>query len=424
MIKKIFFTVLLVFGIKTVCISQPINNKLIKADKLFIKQDFVAAAKIYESYLKSYPKDYYASRQAAICYKKTNDQNKAVDHWPNVIESSKVTDQDRLDYAKCLLANYRTQDAKMMINFLKTSPDKAIAAWGMAYTNFSQFYADSALTRVNEVKGINTSETESCPLIANGKLIYITEKNKSSRIFVATDNDNKSAISVSTKKDDLGFSEISAYAKHIQNKGICSQVSLTADETTMYYSRSIAAKELNKLAEASSYKFQLYSANPNDEKAEVATPFVHNSYEYDYIHPSITKDGLKLYFSSDMKGSLGGMDIFVCEFVNGAWSAPRNMGLLINTPGDEVFPHISEEGVLYFASDARPGLGGLDIFYAEPNKDDGTFFTAKNAGFPINTQFDDYSIYILKGGKAGYFSSNRKNNLQDDDIYYFVKDQQ
>src|SRR6187551_2070506 len=102
MVKKIIFIFLLVFGIKNICISQPINNKLIKADKLFIKQEFVAAAKVYESYLKSYPKDYYASRQAAICYKKTNDQNKAVDHWPNVIESSKVTDQDRLDYAKCL----------------------------------------------------------------------------------------------------------------------------------------------------------------------------------------------------------------------------------------------------------------------------------------------------------------------------------
>jgi Tol biopolymer transport system component len=139
------------------------------------------------------------------------------------------------------------------------------------------------------------------------------------------------------------------------------------------------------------------------------------------MHPSISKDGLRLYFSSDMKGTLGGKDIFVCELVNGAWSTPKNLGVLINTPGDEVFPHISDEGVLYFASDNLPGLGGLDIFYAEPNNDDGTFFTPKNAGTPINSQFDDYGIYLLKGGKSGYFSSNRKNNLQDDDIYYFVK---
>jgi len=424
MIKKISFTAFVVLLINTVCLSQTINNKLIKADKLFIKQEFVDAAKVYESYLKSYPKDYYASRQAAICYKKTNNQDKAIDHWPNVIESSKVTDQDRLDYAKCLLANYRTQDAKMMINFLKTSSDKAIAAWGMAYTNASQFYTDSATTRATEIKGINTTETESCPLISNNKLVFISEKNKASRTFVATGNDNKSAINSAAKKDDLNFSETLPYARQIQSKGICGPVSLTADETTMYYSRSVASKQLNKLSESGAYKFQIYSANPNNEKAELATPFVHNNAEYDYMHPCISKDGLKLYFSSDMKGSIGGKDIFVCEFVNGAWSTPKNMGLLINTPGDEVFPHISEEGVLYFASDTRPGLGGLDIFYAEPNKDDGTFFTAKNAGFPINTQFDDYSIYILKGGKAGYFSSNRKNNLQDDDIYYFVKDQQ
>jgi tetratricopeptide (TPR) repeat protein len=422
MIKKIIFIALLIFGIKNVCISQTINNKLIKADKLFIKQEFVDAAKVYESYLKSYPKDYYASRQAAICYKKTNNQDKAIDHWPNVIESSKVTDEDRLDYAKCLLANYRTQDAKMMINFLKTSPDKAIAAWGMAYTNFSQFYIDSALTHVTEIKGINTTQTESCPIILNNKLIFLSEKNKSSRIFIATGDDNKSVINSSVKKDDINFSDYLPYAKQLQNKGIYSSVSLTADEQTMYYSRSVASKELNKLTDSDAYKFQIYSANPNADKPEVATPFMYNNAEYDCMHPCISKDGLKLYFASDMKGTLGGKDIFVCEFINGAWGAPKNMGLLINTPGDEVFPHISEEGVLYFASDTRPGLGGMDIFYAEPNKDDGTFFTAKNAGFPINTQFDDYSIYILKGGKAGYFSSNRKNNLQDDDIYYFVRD--
>jgi hypothetical protein len=421
MIKKITLLFFLVLGTIQFSFSQTINRTLIKADKLFIKQEFTDAAKGYERYLKSFPKDYYASRQAAICYKKTNNQNQAIDHWPNVIESSKVTDADRLDYAKCLLANYRTKDASMMINFLKTSPDKAIAAWGMAYLNTSQFYMDSATTKVNEVIGVNTTASEDCPIVSNNKLIFISEKNKTSKVFVATGHDNKSVITAFTKKDDLNFSDGQPFAKKIQGKGICSQVSLNADESLIYYSRSVAAKEINKLSEAG-YKFQIYSANPHAEKNEVATPFVHNSASYDYLHPSISKDGLKLYFSSDMKGSLGGKDIFVCEFVNGAWSEPKNLGVLINTPGDEVFPHITEEGVLYFASDARPGLGGLDIFYAEPNKDDGTFFTAKNAGFPINTQFDDYSIYILKGGKSGYFSSNRKNNLQDDDIYYFVRE--
>lgn len=421
MIKKITLLFCLVLGTIQFSFSQTINRTLIKADKLFIKQEFEDAAKGYERYLKSFPKDYYASRQAAICYKKTNNQNQAIDHWPNVIESSKVTDADRLDYAKCLLANYRTKDAAMMINFLKTSPDKAIAAWGMAYLNTDQFYMDSATTKVNEVMGVNTTASEDCPLVSNNKLIFISEKNKTSKVFVATGHDNKSILTAFTKKDDLNFSDGQPFAKQIQGKGICSQVSLNADESLMYYSRSVSAKEINKLNEAG-YKFQIYTANPTAEKAEVATPFMHNSADYDYLHPSISKDGLKLYFSSDMKGSLGGKDIFVCEFINGAWSAPKNLGVLINTPGDEVFPHISEEGVLYFASDTRPGLGGLDIFYAEPNKDDGSFFTAKNAGAPINTQFDDYSTYILKGGKSGYFSSNRKNNLQDDDIYYFVRE--
>ena len=421
MLKKILFIVSLFIGLNPAFFSQTINSKLIKADKLFIKHEYVKAAKVYEQYLRSYPKDYYASRQAAICYKKTNNQNQAIDHWPNVIESSKVTDVDRLDYAKCLLANYRIQDAKMMINFLRTSSDKAIAAWGFAYTNTDKFYQDSAGCKITEVEGVNTNETEFCPIIVNDRLIFISEKNKTSRIYVATGNDNNCRVNSGTKKDNTHFTDNKSYAKKILSNGVSGQISLSADETTMYYCRSVSAKKINKVSESGLYKFQLYSTDPNSDRSAASTPFAYNSADYDCMHPSISKDGLRLYFSSDMKGTLGGKDIFVCELVNGAWSTPKNLGVLINTPGDEVFPHISDEGVLYFASDNLPGLGGLDIFYAEPNNDDGTFFTPKNSGTPINSQFDDYGIYLLKGGRSGYFSSNRKNNLQDDDIYYFVK---
>jgi Tol biopolymer transport system component len=423
MIKKIFFITVLFLGIQILGSSQTINNTLIKADKLFIKHEFVEAAKVYEHYLKTFPKDYYASRQAAICYKKTNNQSLAIDHWPNVIESSKVTDADRLDYAKCLLANYRLQDAKMMINFLRSSPDKAIAAWGSAYSNTDQFYQDSANTRVTEVSGINTKATEFCPIMTNDKLLFVSEKNKTSRIFVATGNDNNCTLHASAKKDDTHFSEGELFANKIQSKGLSGQVSLSADGTTLYFCRSVSSKALNKISDVTFYKFQLYSCDPNSEKTEVTNSFIYNSADHDCMHPSISKDGLKLYFASDMKGTLGGKDIFVCEWMNGAWGTPKNLGPTVNTPGDEVFPTISEDGILYFASDARPGLGGLDIFYAEPNKEGNGFNSAKNAGVPINTQFDDYGIFVLKGGKAGYFSSNRKNNLQDDDVYYFVKQQ-
>lgn len=420
-IKNIFLVVFL-FGFNLIFFSQTITSTLIKADKLFIKHQFVDAAMGYERYLKNFPKDYYASRQAAICYKKTNNQSQAIDHWPNVIESSKVTDSDRLDYAKCLLANYRIQDAKMMINFLRTSSDKAIAAWGLAYSNTDQFYQDSASTRVIEVIGINTTEIEFSPVLVNDKIIYVSEKNKKNRFFVSNGNQNHFEIKCAIKKDETHFTVSKNYADKIKIKGLTGLVSLSADETTLYFSKSVSSTKMNVVTDSKFYKYQIFYSNPNSEQSKISSALTYNSAEYDCMHPSISKDGLKLYFASDMKGTFGGKDIFVCEFINGAWSKPKNLGGLINTPGDEVFPTITEEGILYFASDAKPGLGGFDIFYAEPNKDAGTFFSAKNAGAPINTQFNDYGVYILKGGKAGYFSSNRKNNFQDDDIYYFVKE--
>jgi hypothetical protein len=149
-------------------------------------------------------------------------------------------------------------------------------------------------------------------------------------------------------------------------------------------------------------------------------PFLYNSTEYDCMQPSISKDGKKLYFVSNMPGTLGGNDIFVCEWEQGAWGKPKNVGPEINTSGNEVFPFITAEGILFFSSDTRPGLGGLDVFFADPNTKANSFYEAENSGATINTQYDDCGVFVNKNGKTGYLSSNRKNNSKDDDIFYFV----
>jgi hypothetical protein len=139
-----------------------------------------------------------------------------------------------------------------------------------------------------------------------------------------------------------------------------------------------------------------------------------NSEEYSVAHPCISFDGQELYFCSDMSGGFGGKDIYVSRIKNGTWSTPENLGNTINTSDDEMFPFISREGTLYFASDGHPGMGGLDIFSSEMKN--GKWNPISNLQI-FNSVKDDFSFLLDTNSRRGLFTSNRVK--EDDDIYYF-----
>ncbi|NLO01082.1 MAG: OmpA family protein [Bacteroidales bacterium] len=134
-------------------------------------------------------------------------------------------------------------------------------------------------------------------------------------------------------------------------------------------------------------------------------------------HPSLNSDGSVLYFVSDMPGGLGGKDIWKAEKEGGSFSKPVNLGPQINTPGDEMFPYIRDNGELYFSSDYHIGMGGLDLFTA--TMDENGAWTVENMGYPMNSPFDDFGIAFVAGEDKGMFSSNRKGS-RGDDLYEFV----
>ncbi len=132
-------------------------------------------------------------------------------------------------------------------------------------------------------------------------------------------------------------------------------------------------------------------------------------------HPSISADGNILYFVSDMPGGYGGNDIWVAKRNGDSWSEPQNLGRPINTPNDELFPYIKENGDLYFASDRIEGMGGLDIYQAKREKTG--VWKVENMKYPINSTADDFAIVFQVGQEKGMFTSSRKKG--NDDIYRF-----
>ncbi len=135
-------------------------------------------------------------------------------------------------------------------------------------------------------------------------------------------------------------------------------------------------------------------------------------------HPSVSADGEKIYFVSNRPGGFGGNDIWMSEKIGESkWGEPRNLGPQINTPGNEMFPFIRENGELYFSSDSHVGLGGLDIFKAAP--DENGKWTVQNMGVPINSVGDDFAVYFYPGEEKGFFTSCRDGS-RGDDIYSFI----
>ncbi|MCB0529389.1 MAG: OmpA family protein [Saprospiraceae bacterium] len=143
-----------------------------------------------------------------------------------------------------------------------------------------------------------------------------------------------------------------------------------------------------------------------------------NSDDYSCMHPSLSADGSKLFFASDMPGGYGGYDIYYVERSSSGWGAPVNLGPVINTDKQEIFPYISQSGSLFFTSNGRPlTLGGLDIYYV--NNPLNNPEEVVNLGDQINSDADDMAFIIDDAGKNGFFTSNRARGSGKDDIYRF-----
>ena len=136
-------------------------------------------------------------------------------------------------------------------------------------------------------------------------------------------------------------------------------------------------------------------------------------------HPALSDDETVLIFSSDLAGGYGGKDLWMSvKEKRNRWSDPVNLGPLVNTPGDEMFPFLADEGVIYFASNGHVGMGGFDI-YKTSEDENGAYILPVNLKSPVNSSFDDFGMIVETGGVRGYLTSNRTGGKGGDDIYQF-----
>ncbi|MCB0455282.1 MAG: OmpA family protein [Aequorivita sp.] len=202
-----------------------------------------------------------------------------------------------------------------------------------------------------------------------------------------------------------------------------STATFSKDGNTVYFTRNTyldGKKGLDKSKKFKTLRLTLYKATKTGDynwTNVVELPF--NDKGYSIAHPALSLDGKKLYFSSDMPGTLGKSDLWYVDILgNDSYGTPVNLGPEINTEARESFPFISEKNNLYFSSDGRSGLGGYDVFVT-PLDDDGKPGKITNLGAPSNSTQDDFGFIINEEDRIGYVSSNRGGDKgsKDDDIY-------
>jgi len=141
--------------------------------------------------------------------------------------------------------------------------------------------------------------------------------------------------------------------------------------------------------------------------------FCNNS---NYTHPTLSSDGTIMIFSSDMPGSIGGMDLFITRSENGRWTAPQNLGNTVNSTGNELSPSLDSEKNLFFSSDGLPGFGGYDIFICRFN---GTGWEIPlNLSNVINTNKDEVAFTVNRNGeKSGFFTTRERSGIRRTQLF-------
>ena len=221
--------------------------------------------------------------------------------------------------------------------------------------------------------------------------------------------------------EDGDITNIQKFSKVLNTKYHESNVTFTKDLKTVYFSRNNYLNKKFKKDSMGMNLIQLYKAQIGSKGEWVAIePMPFNSDHYQTGHPVLNAAEDKLYFVSDMPGSLGLTDIYVVDInTDGTYGTPKNLGTTVNTSKSELFPYIDKNDILYYSSNGfEDSKGDLDV-YATKLRMNNSYYIPQNIGAPINSDKDDFGIVFQKNNKSGYFSSNRDGGKGDDDIYFF-----
>ena len=355
-------------------------------------------------------------RKLADSYMRVNDYQNALSNYEIASTYTDNSDNDRVNHARALMGVERYSDAKTILE-------------GIVSRDASNAYAKNLLAsckNVTRMKADSVNYIIEPVTIPAGGPVYAPRLYNGSLVFSSPSGNGNIDPYTKLPYTNLFMStrEGASWSVPQELKGINSDyhdavAAISPSGTSVVFTRSFTlqsgtlAGNDNKVSTT-----QLYTSRKSNEDSWIEAtlmPFCDNKYMF--THPALSSDGQTLYFSSDMPGGFGGMDLWSVKMTDNVWGTPVNLGGNVNSPGNEVFPTLRKDDELYFSSDIIESLGGYDLMSSQNRN--GIWERPVHLSYPLNSSHDDFSVAWNADGKTGYFSSDR---FGSDRIFSFIED--
>lgn len=392
--------------------------------KLVAKANGYYKANRYSDAIDLYAKSLEKKRNVSVlsklayCYKMNNNMSMAEEIYQEIVHEERVKSKTFFYYAETLMSNEKYDKAhEWFLKYAEANPEdnraSILAQNCKVVQNLRPYFEDVAVKPFE----YNSKVDDHAPVYYNNQIVFASDRKSGPNLMKEksgwTGRDflkiySSDIDSMGNMKSPHPFaSKLNMLNKNADNP------SFTAEGDEVFFTRNC-----DQSSKTDEFNLQLYSAKTSNGKTwKNVKRLDFCRFELNYMHPAISPDGQTLYFVSDKGRGEGGTDIYVSKRKkDNSWGIPQNVGPLINTPENEGFPFVDNDGNLFFCSKGHVSYGGFDIFMAKLNEDE-IFERVINVGKPINSSSDDISISFTKEKNIGFFTSSREGG--DDDIYIF-----
>ncbi len=420
MIKKIFSVLCaLIIGLSL----QAQKNYIKSADEALKYGQYFNAIELYkQAYTKAKKPDVKAKilYKTGLAYKSINDLKSAETYLQKSISAKYPDPAVHMVLADVLKAQMKYPEAMAEYEtYKKENPSDPRGEMGIKSCQLAQEWKDNPTRyKIENMALINSKESDFCPQYKDAKYKTL--------VFTSTREGAQGKLDITT-----GQNHSDLYETTLDKNGKWSTptplgvIASPFNEGCACFTKKGDFMLMTRCPEAKGKKLacQLYIVKKQGNSWGEPEKLPFNIDSIAFGHPSLAPDGKTLYFVAKLPDGKGGKDIWksIWDQKNNTWSKPINLGDMVNTPGDEVYPYIHPAGkTLYFSSNYHLGMGGLDIFKAEADENGNFTKPVENMKYPINSAADDFGI-IFEGAKAkrGYFTSNREGGKGSDDIWSF-----
>ena len=416
--KVICYTFLLVFlyqsgqsqEIKLLRNIKPLKKR---ADRAYRLENYEEAAGLF---VRAYEKDTFQVGLAVSAGHSFYQQDlfEQSEKWFRTGLSENPTDEDDiLIFSQTLIANGKYDEAREWLNKYKSLSSEEKVAYDKidAIDHIYQYYEDSSVVNVYPLS-LNTEHEEFSPFYYKNGIVFLSNNHKSNISNELNWNDEDYMSIYSSEELESGKMTIPVAIDNDYNLDHHKGPLVIFDDFMIYTTYGFPTKKSKER------RHGLYlSQFDNDKKKWVRKQsFPFNNNNYSVGQPAISTDGSTLIFASDMPGGHGGVDLYISRKKGVDWGEPQNLGTQINTSGNEMFPFLISDQLI-FASDGHGGLGDLDLYRSTltPKSSEEII----NLGYPFNSPYADFGLISDSLGRTGYFTSNRKKGGTDDDIYRY-----